>query len=166
MGVSAGNLTNDSDGWRLLLLEDSASITAALAQVARIAVIGIKTAEAGGPAFYVPEDAQGRGYDIVPVPVYFPEVTRILDTPVHRSLSTVTPPADTVVLFRRPNDIPQHLNELLEARPRLVWMQLGIRNDAVAEALARAGIAVVQDHCLKVELDRRALRRPAPPTSD
>ncbi|MCC6244197.1 MAG: CoA-binding protein [Gemmatimonadaceae bacterium] len=163
MGVSAGNLTNDSEAWRLRLLESGSAITAALASVERIAVIGMKTAEAGGPAFYVPQDALERGYDIVPVPVYFPEVTSILDIPVHRSLRTIAPPVDSVVLFRRPSDIPQHLDDLLAARPRLVWMQLGIRHEAVAETLAHAGIAVVQDHCLMVELERRALRRPARP---
>jgi predicted CoA-binding protein len=50
-----------------------------------------------------------------------------------------------VNVFRRPRDIPPHLPDILAARPRVVWMQLGISHDAVAEALARAGIKVVQD---------------------
>ncbi len=121
----------------------------------RVAAIGIKTAEAGGPAYYVPEMLPRHGIEVIPVPVYFPDVTEILGQAVHRSLATVDPPADTVLLFRRPADVPQHLDDIVAARPQVVWMQLGIRHDAVAEALARRGIRVVQDHCLKVEIERR-----------
>jgi predicted CoA-binding protein len=56
-----------------------------------------------------------------------------------------------VNVFRRPNDIPKHTDEMLAAKPRSVWFQLGIRNDEVAETLAKAGIKVVQDRCLMVE---------------
>jgi hypothetical protein len=63
-------------------------------------------------------------------------------------------PLDLVDVFRRPSDIPAHLPDLLAKRPRAVWFQLGIRNDAAAEELAKAGIAVVQDHCLMVEWKR------------
>jgi uncharacterized protein len=119
-----------------------------------VAVIGIKPAEVGGPAFYVPERMQQAGYEIVPVPVYYPDVREILGEPVHRSLRTITPRVDMVQLFRRPADVPRHLEDILAAKPDVVWMQLGIRHVDVAEALARAGIDVVQDRCLKVELDR------------
>jgi len=59
-------------------------------------------------------------------------------------------------LFRRPADVAQHLPDLLAKRPRAVWLQAGIRDDRTAEALARAGILVVQDRCLMV--DYRAIR--------
>lgn len=149
-------LTTSDDAWRTLLLETPEARAELLAAVRRVAVIGIKPASAGGPAHDVPAYLQRAGYDIVPVPVYYPDVATILDVPVHRSLATIDPPADLVILFRRSEDVPKHLGELLAARPRAVWMQLGIRHDAVAETLARAGIAVVQDHCAKV--DHRALR--------
>lgn len=158
MGVSAGNLISDADDWRACLIEDASGITGILAHMRRVAVIGIKTAEAGGPAYYVPAMLPIHGITVVPVPVYFPHVTEILGQPVHRSLATVVPPADTVLLFRRPTDIPQHLDDILAAQPHVVWMQLGIRHDGVAETLARRGIRVVQDHCLKVEIERRERR--------
>jgi predicted CoA-binding protein len=60
-----------------------------------------------------------------------------------------------VQLFRRPSDIPAHVDDILAANPRVVWMQLGIRHDAVAEQLARAGISVVQNKCFLVELKAR-----------
>lgn len=145
-------VTTTDAPWRALLLESRESRLALLQTVKRIAVVGIKTAEVGGPAYDVPAYLQRAGYDIVPVPVYFPDITEILGEPVHRSLATVDPPAELVLLFRRSHDVPKHLDELLAARPRAVWMQLGIRNDAVAEVLAANGIAVVQDHCTKIDL--------------
>ena len=118
----------------------------------RIAVLGIKTeAQSDQPAFYVPEYMARAGYDVVPVPVYYPEATAILDRPVYRRLADVPPPVDMVNVFRRPSDIPPHVPDILAARPRAAWLQLGIRHDEAAEALARAGILVVQDRCLLVE---------------
>ena len=141
----------DAD-WRRHLLESSADVRALLARSHRIAVLGIKPAETGAPAHYVPEYAQQAGYEIVPVPVYYPEATEMLGEPVHRTLAAVPGPVDIVNVFRRPKDIPAHVDDILAARPRAVWFQLGIRHDPVAEQLARAGIEVVQDRCLLVEL--------------
>jgi predicted CoA-binding protein len=144
--------TEAVDDWRRNLVTDPASIARIVRESRRIAVLGIKTeAQRDQPAFYVPEYMARAGYDIVPVPVYYPEVTSILDRPVHRRLAEVTPPVDMVNVFRRPRDIPPHLPDLLAARPRTAWFQLGIRHDEAAEALARAGILVVQDRCLLVE---------------
>lgn len=139
------------------LLESTAEIERILGQVKRVAVIGIKPEAIGGPAFYVPELMQQVGYDIVPIPVYYPEITEILGEPIHRSLGAVSPVVDMVLLFRRPNDVPLHLHDILAHRPSVVWMQLGIRHDDVAQQLADAGITVIQDRCVKVELERMRL---------
>jgi hypothetical protein len=56
-----------------------------------------------------------------------------------------------VNVFRRPRDIPPHVDDIIAAKPKVVWFQLGIRNDEAAERLARAGIEVVQDRCLSIE---------------
>ena len=144
--------TAPSTDWRRHLLESTGAVRALLERTRRIAVLGIKTAESGAPAFYVPEYAQQAGYEIVPVPVYYPEATEILGEPVHRTLAAVPRPIDLVNVFRRPKDIPAHLDDILAARPKAVWLQLGIRHDEVAERLAREGIDVVQDRCLLVEL--------------
>jgi predicted CoA-binding protein len=87
----------------------------------------------------------GAGYDVVPVPVYYPEVTQILGRPVYRTLASVPGPVDLVNVFRRPEHIPAHVPDILAVRPKAVWLQLGIRHDEAAEALARTGIRVVQD---------------------
>jgi predicted CoA-binding protein len=85
------------------------------------------------------------------VPVYYPDVTHILGKPVYRKLAEIPEQVDMVNVFRRSNDIPPHTEDILAKRPKSVWFQLGIRNDEVAEELAKAGIKVVQDLCLMVE---------------
>lgn len=141
-------------------LHDDASLRALLAATRRIAVLGIKTeAQHDQPAFYVPAYMAEAGFDIVPVPVYYPEVTQILGRPVVRSLAAISGPVDLVNVFRRPADIPAHLDDLLALRPRAVWLQSGIRHDDVARALVAAGIDVVQDRCLMVEHRRLILEK-------
>jgi predicted CoA-binding protein len=138
--------------WRDNLVTSADGIGRVVRECKRIAVLGIKTeAQRDQPAFYVPEYMARAGYDIVPVPVYYPDVTEILDQRVYRTVSAVPGPVDMVNVFRRPKDIPPHVDDILAARPRVVWLQLGIRHDQAAETFARAGIQVVQDRCLLVE---------------
>jgi len=126
-----------------------------LARVRRIAVLGIKTeAQRGQPAIEVPRYIERVGYDLVPVPVYYPEVETILRRPVFRSLAEVPGDIDLVNVFRRSKDLAPHLPDILAKRPGAVWLQLGIRSDEFAETLLAAGIDVVQDRCLLVEHGR------------
>lgn len=129
-----------------------------LENTSTIAVLGIKPeSHAGQPAFYVPKYMAEHGYEIIPVPVYYPDVTEILGKPVYRDLTKVPGEIDLLNVFRRSEDIRKHTLEILEKAPKAVWFQLGIRNDEVAERFADAGIKVVQDLCLMVE--HRALVR-------
>lgn len=151
-------MTIDStDAWRRHLLTDTAQIHDAIGALQSIAVVGIKPAETAAPAFYVPEYAQRAGFTIIPVPVYYPNMVSELGEPAFQSLRAIPTPVDVVQLFRRPADIPPHLDDILAVKPKLVWMQQGISHPQVAESLARAGIDVVQDRCLLVEL--RAMGR-------
>lgn len=146
--------------WKDHILADDAKIRELLAATRRVAVLGIKTEkQSGAAAFYVPSYLADAGLEIVPVPVYYPEVKEILGKPVYRKVADVPGPLDLVDVFRRPQDLPRHVEDLVAKRPRAVWMQLGIRDDAVAEALAREGILVVQDRCLMVEWRRLGPRR-------
>jgi predicted CoA-binding protein len=141
--------------WRENILEDDDRIRDLVRATRRVAVLGIKTeAQSGQPAFYVPSYLAAHGAEIVPVPVYYPDAKEILGKPVVRRLADVEGEIDVVDVFRRAADVPAHLDDLLAKRPRAVWMQAGIRHDGVAEALARAGILVVQDRCLMVEWRR------------
>jgi len=137
----------------MAILTDTSSIQRLLGRVHRIAVLGIKM-EPWQPAYFVPEYAIQAGLEVIPVPVYYPEVTEILDRPVYRRLVDVPPPIDLVNVFRRSEKVPEHLDDMLAAKPGAVWLQSGISNDEVAEVLSAAGIDVVQDRCLMVELQR------------
>ena len=136
------------------ILDRDEDIAALLERTHRVAVLGIKTPETMQPAFYVPEYAQRAGYEIVPVPVYYPDVKEILGAPVYRKLVEIPGAIDMVNVFRRPKDLMPHLDDILAKRPASVWLQLGIRDDAFAAKLTAAGIDVVQDKCLLVELRR------------
>ena len=142
--------------WSRHLLETEEAISALLARTKRVAVLGIKTEQQSGqPAYYVPEYLAGAGLEVIPVPVYYPEAKTILGQPVYRRVADIPGEVDLVDVFRRGPDVAQHVDDLLAAKPHAVWMQSGIRNDVVAETLARAGIDVVQDRCLMVEWRRR-----------
>lgn len=134
------------------IIDDNRGIRDLLSNTKRIAVLGIKTeAQAGQPAFYVPQYMQRAGFEIIPVPVYYPEATEILGKQVYRKLSEIPDEIDLVNVFRRPSDIPAHVEDILAKKPKAVWFQSGIVNDEAAETLAAAGIKVVQDRCLMVE---------------
>ena len=134
------------------LIEDEAGISALVNGLKRVAVLGIKTeAQSGQPAFSVPQYMQRVGVEVVPVPVYYPEVTQILGQPVFRTLAAIPGELDLVDVFRRPQDIDQHVDDIIAKRPKAVWFQLGIRNDEAAKKLVEAGIDVVQDRCLLIE---------------
>lgn len=142
-----------SEHWRSHLLETSEQIGELLDRVHTVAVLGIKTdADPDQPAWYVPEYVQRSGMKIIPVPVYFPDATTILGETVYRTVSEIPGAVDLVNVFRRPKDIPPHVDDILAQHPMAVWFQLGIREDESAQRLARAGIDVVQDRCLLVEL--------------
>ncbi len=143
--------------WRKNVLTTDDEIRELLAETKTIAVLGIKPeSHSGQPAFYVSKYMADAGYDIIPVPVYYPDVTEILAKKVYRDLDQVPGEIDLLNVFRRSEDIPKHTREILSKKPKAVWFQLGIRNDEVAQCLAEAGIKVVQDMCLMVE--HRALR--------
>lgn len=138
--------------WKENILTSDAEIKELLQNTKNIAVLGIKTEEqAFQPAYYVPQYMQKAGVKIIPVPVYYPEATEILGEKVYRSLVEIPEEIDMVNVFRRSQDVPPHLEDILAKKPKSVWMQLGIRNDEVAETLAKEGIKVVQDLCLMVE---------------
>ena len=143
------------EDWKGNLIADAAGIAQVIRETKTIAVLGIKPeSHADQAGYYVPAHMAAAGYEVIPVPVYYPEVTEILGKPVVRKLADIGRPVDMVNVFRRPTDIPPHVDDILAAKPKSVWFQLGIRNDEAAETLARAGIKVVQDRCLMVEESR------------
>jgi predicted CoA-binding protein len=132
--------------WQENLIRGSDEIAKLIRETRRIAVLGIKTdAQSDQPSVYVPLYMQRAGYEIVPVPVYYPEVEVILGEHVYRRLADIPGDIDMVDVFRRPPDINGHIDDVLAKKPKSVWFQSGIRNDSAAEIFAKAGIKVVQD---------------------
>lgn len=126
---------------------DEASVRRVLEEARTIAVLGVHV-DPDKPAHYVPEYLAGQGYQIFPVNPAFAGKT-LWGRPVVATLAELDTPVDIVDVFRRPDKIPEHLDDILamQPRPRVVWLQLGIRNDQVARRLIEAGIDVVQDRC-------------------
>lgn len=138
--------------WKENILTTDSQISELLHETKRIAVLGIKPeSHSSQPAFYVPRYMQQAGFEIIPVPVYYPDVTEIMGEKVYRDLRVVPGEIDMVNVFRRDADVMRHVEEIIQTGPKSVWMQLGIRNDVAAEAFAREGIKVVQNLCLMVE---------------
>ncbi|MBI4635284.1 MAG: CoA-binding protein [Candidatus Rokubacteria bacterium] len=137
--------------WRANLVDDDAGLAAILREARTIAVLGAKTGP-GEPSYYVPAYLAARGYRILPVNPKVAGQALHGATAVAR-IAELREPVDAIEIFRRPEYLPGHADEILELpwRPKVVWFQLGIRNAAAAETLARAGIRVVQDRCMMPE---------------
>jgi uncharacterized protein len=140
------------------LIDDDAGIADIVRGTRRVAVLGAKPdAEASEAAFIVPDWLHRHGVEIVPVPIGADHPDEMFGAQARSGLSAVEGRVDVVDVFRRSAEVERYVDELKALRPRCVWMQLGIRNDRAAEALARAGIRVVQDRCLMAEFRKHVL---------
>ena len=129
---------------------DRARLAELVGNARRIAVVGLSR-KPDRPSHAVAAYLQGAGYTIIPVN---PAGGVTLGEPVYpdlRSAGAAAGPIDIVNIFRRSEYIPALLDQLLEVRPQLVWMQVGVRHAEVARKLEEAGIAVVMDRCLAVD---------------
>jgi hypothetical protein len=144
--------------WRDLLIHDDEGLLTIFRESKTVAVLGAK-ASPSEPAYYVPAYLHARGYAIRPVNPRFAG-SRLHERDTVATLAELTEPADVIEIFRRPEYLPGHADEILALpwRPKTVWFQLGIMNDAAAEKLARAGMRVVQDRCMMPEHRRLAPR--------
>jgi len=126
---------------------------AAIVREARVAaVVGmVDESKSDRPAFRIPKTMQEHGIRVIPVN---PTIAASLGETAYPDLASVPVPFDVVNVFQRSEKIGPVADQILalppERRPRVVWIQTGIRNDEAAARLAAAGIRVVQDHCLGV----------------
>lgn len=125
-----------------------------LAATRRIAIVGASD-KAGRPADRVGRYLLAHGYEVIPV---HPVRATVWDLPAVPSLAALPEPVEIVNLFRAPQYCPGHAREVLALpwRPRLFWMQQGIRSEEAARLLEDAGVPVVQDACLMLEHARLA----------
>ncbi len=128
-----------------------------LAEARTVAVLGAHRV-ASKPAHYVPDYLHGQGYRILPVNPVFAGQTLWGET-VRQTLAELGEPVDVVDVFRRSELLATHVADILAMapRPKLVWLQLGIRNDAIAGELMAAGIEVIQDRCMLADHRRFGL---------
>lgn len=137
---------------------DRAQVRSILAESRTIAVLGASTDHAR-PGWYVPDYLHSQGYRILPVnPLHARHEAREWGEPyLHRLDELAGTAVDIVDVFRHPLALPQHLDDFLamNPRPKVIWFQLGIRNDEVAAKLIAAGIEVVQNRCTLA--DHRAM---------
>ncbi len=131
-------------------------VAAALRAARTIAVLGAHE-QPSKPAFYVPDYLHGQGYRIVPVNPQLAGKVLWGET-VRATLAEIGEAIDIVDVFRRPDALLAHLDDLRAMRPppKLVWLQLGIRSEAFAKVVEEAGMDVVQDRCTLA--DHRRLR--------
>lgn len=146
----------------LTLANGAPDIRAILQTSPRVAVLGVssKPERAGS---YVPAYLRGCGYGVVGVnPAMAGQV--LFGAPIVASLAELPGPVDVVDVFRRSEDLAGHLPELLamQPRPKVVWLQLGVFDAAVVEALQAAGIVVVVDRCMLAEHRNLGLGAPTP----
>jgi uncharacterized protein len=132
-------------------MTDERTVLGAILRAARtIAVVGLSPSP-HRPSHGVAQYLQGVGYRIIPVR---PGVDTILGERTYadlRSARSAVGPLDVIDIFRRSAAIPELAAALLFVQPKLVWMQVGVRDDATAEQLRKAGIPVVMDRCLMVD---------------
>lgn len=127
------------------------TIARLLAETKTIAVVGLSSSPRRA-GYYVPAYLQRAGYRIIPVN---PSLDEALGEKAYPDLAAVPEPIDLVLLFRRPAEVPPHVDEAIAVGARAVWMQVGIVNEAAAAAARAAGLDVVMDRCMMVEHRRR-----------
>jgi len=138
------------------LVDDEEGLARIVKSMRTIAVLGMKGDDRKDESAYsIPAMLQARGHRVLPVN---PTISSSLGERAYPDLASVSEPYDLLDVFRRSSKIPGHVAEILalppERRPRVVWLQSGIRNDEAVERLTAAGIDVVQDRCLGVYASR------------
>jgi predicted CoA-binding protein len=141
-----------------LVVEDEATLAAIVRAMRTVAVVGIKDeSRPEAPAYGIPALLAAQGRDVIGIN---PTLARALGRPTLPAVAALEQAVDVLDVFRRSDAIPELTDQILalpaERRPRVVWLQTGIRHDESAERLAAAGMQVVQDRCLGVYAKRYA----------
>jgi predicted CoA-binding protein len=143
-------------------LREESEIRAVLESARTIAVLGAHP-DGSRPANYVPAWMHRHGSRCIPVNPRFVG-QEIFGETVRETLVEIGEPVDVVDVFRRAENLPDHLDEILAMHPlpKVVWLQSGIRNDAFCDALIDRGIEVVQDRCMYADHRRMGIGKLEP----
>ena len=121
-----------------------------LTRAKTIAVVGLSSNRMR-PSFSVSEYMQSRGYRIIPVN---PNETEVLGEKCYSSLRDIPEEIDIVDIFRRPESVPEIVDEALAKGTKCIWMQEGVAHPAAAQQATAAGVPVVMDRCILKEYRR------------
>ena len=129
------------------IVDDIAGLRRVLAQTKSIAVVGL-SAHWYRPSYFAAKYMQDHGYRVIPVN---PSYAEVLGQRCYPNLAAIPGPVDMVDCFRKAADIPPIAREAVAKGARVLWMQLGIRNEEAARLAIDAGLDVVMDRCVKIE---------------
>jgi len=139
----------------------SDEISAILSTAKVIAVVGLSATEERD-SHRVAKFLIARGYTVYGAN---PAQSEVLGRPCFPDLKSVPEPIDIVDIFRKPEAIPAIVDQAIALGAACVWMQQGLAHNAAAEKARAAGLAVVMNKCLKIEIERRALPSPYAPAA-
>jgi predicted CoA-binding protein len=131
----------------MAIVDDIAGLRRILAQSRTIAVVGL-SANWYRPSFFAAKYMQDHGYRVVPVN---PNYAEVLGERCYPSVTAIPHTVDVVDCFRRADEMPALAREAVAKGAKVLWMQLGIRNDDAARIADAAGLDVVADRCVKIE---------------
>jgi uncharacterized protein len=131
---------------------ESDRITELLNTAKTIAVVGL-TDSPLRPSYGVSHYMQSQGYRIIPVN---PNITEWEGEKAYPSLLEIPDKIDIVNIFRRPEAVPEVVEQAIQIKAPAIWMQEGVVHEQAAEKARDAGIFVVMDLCILKEHRRRA----------
>jgi len=130
-----------------MIVDDIAGLRRILTRYRSIAVVGI-SANWYRPSYFAAKYMQDHGYRIFPVN---PNYTEVLGRTCYPTIAAIPEAIDIVDCFRKPEEMVALAQEAIAKRAKVLWMQLGIRNDEAAAIASTAGLDVVMNHCVKIE---------------
>jgi uncharacterized protein len=131
-------------------MDDINSLRRILNQCRVIAVVGL-SADWYRPSYFAAKYMQEHGYRVIPVN---PKYQAVLGEKCYKSLRDIPEPVDMVDVFRKSQDVPPIAEDAIAIGAKVLWQQLGVRNEAAAERARAAGLEAVMDRCVKIEHGR------------
>ena len=132
------------------MTDDIPGLRRILSECRTVAMVGL-SANWYRPSYFAAKYLQEHGFRVIPVT---PRYEEVLGEQCYPSLDAVPVPVDVVDCFRRAEEIPAIAEAAIAIGARVLWMQLGIRNEEAAARAEAAGLEVVQDRCMKIEYAR------------
>jgi uncharacterized protein len=135
------------------LVDDIAGLRRILTRHRTIAIVGL-SAQWHRPSYFAAKYMQDHGYRIIPVNPNYGEVLGEKSYPALTALSSLAEPVGIVDCFRKASEMVPIARDAVAIGAKVLWMQLGIRNDEAARIATHAGLDVVMNRCVKIEYAR------------